>query len=43
MHSGKIFQGRLWLKKGCFADNDGDAGVDIIVILCENVTPLLFS
>jgi hypothetical protein len=24
MQSGRTFYGRLWLKKGCFANDDGD-------------------
>jgi hypothetical protein len=24
MQEGRIFQGQLWLRKGCFADDDDD-------------------
>jgi hypothetical protein len=33
MYFGEIFWERLWLEKSCFADDDGDAGVDIIIII----------
>jgi hypothetical protein len=31
--SGRIFQGRLWLKKGCFADDDDDNDDDVLLII----------